>query len=97
MQREHGTIIRYLVELSDFSDYLRYKISRKAGIYKYCSCCLLSTILLLILLTTFFTAYFLYVCCFGGYINVRRTEGAPGGQIDMSFVKEFRDEFKQVQ
>lgn len=93
--KEPGTIVRYLVELSDFSDYLRYKISKTAGFYKYCSCCTLFTLLGLILLTSAMTALFVYRCCIGGATS-RPVVVGGSGNVDMSFVREFRDEFKAI-
>lgn len=56
---------KYLVELSDFSDYMRYHISRKFKAGRYCYNCCLFILLTLIAIFTGATAYLILkgMCC----------------------------------
>ena len=64
---------KYLVELSDFSDYMRYPISRKFKAGHYCYNCCLFVLLTLIAIFTGATVYLILrgMCCgAGASINV---------------------------
>ncbi|CAL6041288.1 Conserved_hypothetical protein [Hexamita inflata] len=88
-----GPVGKFLVEISDFSEYLRFKASKKNFCYNWCILVLLS----LIAAMTGLTAYFIYSCCFkSGMPATGTSTHTVTNEVDPKIFKQLFEDLKSI-